>query len=535
MPPQLVAALKRAGTQVNGMTLGQKVIAVIGIGVLLLGGSAFYASVSKPDYVTVFSGLSGSDPGDTRDALVAAGIDAQLDGNAVTVPADQVSEAQAKAAQAGLPKGESSGGDVLASMGVTTTQLQQRAALQASLEQKIGSTLELLDGVQTASVQLAVPEKTVFEDQKQSTTAAVVVDTGTHEATTDEVNAMVSLVSRSVPDLKPADVTITDATGKLLTDDGTGAGGKRDELTTGYEQKMQSKIQSILDTTLGTGKAIATVNATLDMDATNRASTTYTNSGALPNSQTEASEEYSGAGAGVGGALGANGVFGVDGTSTTGGTTGDGSTYVKKSSTTDNANNVVVDNTVVAPGDVERQSVAVIVDQKAMDAFGGQQNLQTFLTTAVGFDQNRGDVVSVTPATLSTTAADAAAAALKAAAAEQKSEEQFALIKQGAIALGVLLLALVLFVAWRRAVKKGKREAVDIGELERLYPEVPVAVGQAGPAGLALPTANDAHLLTAPEPEPEALRRQEFGQLVDTQPAEVANLLRGWLAASKKG
>ena len=59
MPPQLIAALKRAGTQVNGMTLGQKVIAVIGIGVLLLGGSAFYASVSKPDYVAAFSGLSG--------------------------------------------------------------------------------------------------------------------------------------------------------------------------------------------------------------------------------------------------------------------------------------------------------------------------------------------------------------------------------------------------------------------------------------------------------------------------------------------
>jgi flagellar M-ring protein FliF len=235
----------------------------------------------------------------------------------------------------------------------------------------------------------------------------------------------------------------------------------------------------------------------------------------------------------VGGALGANGVFGVDGTSTTGGTTGDGSTYVKKSSTTDNANNVVVDNTVVAPGDVERQSVAVVVDQKSLDAIG-QANLQTMVTTAAGFDQNRGDVVSVTPATFDTTAKDAADAALKKAAAEQKSEEQFALIKQGAIALGVLLLALVLFIAWRRAVKKGKREAVDIGELERLYPEVPVAAGQAGP-GLALPTANDAHLLTAPEPEPEALRRQEFGQLVDTQPAEVANLLRGWLAASKKG
>jgi len=532
MPPQLVAALKRAGTQVNGMTLGQKVIAVIGIGVLLLGGSAFYAWASEPDYVTAFPGLSAEDAGAVRDALVAVNIPAELDGTSVTVPADQADEALVEAAKVGLPKGKTSGSAMLASMGVTSTQFQQKAAYQAALEERIGSTLGMLDGVQTASVQLAVPEKTVFEDQKQPTTAAVVVDTGTHQATTDEVNAMVSLVSSSVPDLMPADVTITDATGKLLTDDATGASGKREELTTGYEQKIQTEIQSVLDQALGAGKAITTVNATLNMDATNRASTTYTPSGAPANSETKESEKYTGAGSGAGGALGYNGVFGPDGTGVETGATGDGSAYTKDKSTTDNANNVVVDNTVVAPGDVERQSVAVVVDQKALEAFGGQQNLQTLLTTAVGFDENRGDVVSVTPATFDTTAKDAAAAALEAAAAEQKSQEQFALIKQGAIALGVLILALVLFIAWRRAVKKGRREAVDIGELERLYPEVPVAAGQ---AGLALPTASDAHLLTAPEPEPEALRRQEFGQLVDTQPAEVANLLRGWLAASKKG
>lgn len=531
MPPQLTAALKRAGTQINGMTLGQKVIAVIGIGVLLLGGSAFATWASKPEYVPVFSGLTGSDAGDTRDVLVAAGLDAQLSGDAIEVPADQEAEARAKASQAGLPKGKTSS-SMLDGMGITTSQFQQKALYQSALQDKIGQSLTLLDGVQTAAVQLAVPEKTVFEAQKEPTKAAVVVDTGTHEATTDEVNAMVSLVSNSVPDLKPANVSITDATGKLLTDDGTGSSGKRDELTNGFEAKVQSKVQSMLDETLGAGKALATVSATLNMDATNRASTTYTNSGALPNSQTTGSEKYSGAGAGVGGALGANGVFGVDGTSTTAGaTTGDGSSYVKENSTTDNANNVVVDNTTVAPGDVERQSIAVVVDQKALDAIG-QQNLQTMVSTAVGLDTNRGDVVSVTPATFDTTAKDAATAALAKATAQEKSDAQFALIKQGAIALGVLLLAIILLVAWRRAVKKGKREAVDLGELERLYPESPEVAGQ---ASFSLPAANDAHLLTAPEPEPEALRRQEFGQLVDTQPAEVANLLRGWLAASKKG
>ncbi|MGQ7297347.1 flagellar basal-body MS-ring/collar protein FliF [Quadrisphaera sp. KR29] len=533
MPPQLMAQLKKLGAQANGMSLGQKVLAVIGIGVLLLGGSAFYAYASKPDMVPVSSGVSDADAADITAALSGAGITSEYSGGAVSVPAAQASTAKMTIAAAGLPK-QKSGFALLDEQGITATQFQQKVTYQRAVEGDLATTIEQLDGVQSAVVHLAVPEDTVFTETKEPTKASVLIDTGISKATDDQVNSIIQLVSSSVPNLDPMQVTVSDAKGELLSAAGQGAVGQGDEQTAAYETKTQSTIQAMLDKTLGPGKAIASVNATLNFDKTNRISTTYTPSGALPSSQTTKEEVYNGGTAGVGGALGANGVLGVDGTDPAAGagtTTGAGG-YSKKENTQDNANNTVVDNTVVAPGAVQRLSVAVMVDPTALAGIG-QQNLQQTVAAAAGFDQARGDQVVITPATFDTSAADAAAKDLAAAKAAEKSEQQWALIKQGAIALGVLLLAIVLLIAWRRAVKKNKREAVDLGELERLYPEGPA--GPPAPMTALAPAADDSHLLVAPEPEPEALRRQEFGQLVDTQPAEVANLLRGWLAASKKG
>ncbi len=545
MPPQMMARLKAAGTQINGMTLGQKVVAVIGIGVLLLGGSAFFTWASKPDYVAVYSGGSDSDASAINEALTGAGITTQLQDGAVLVPSADKEQARLDIAAAGLPKGQASGYALLDAEGVTSSQFQQKVTYQRAIEGELASTIEGIDGVDTAVVHLAVPEQTVFTDSKGTTTASVLVSTRSGTELTDEqVNTIIGLVSSSVPDLAKNQVTVSDSTGRLLSSAGQGATGNQDDRTAGYESDQASNIQKMLDTVLGTGKSMATVNATLDFDAVSTATTTYTNSGALPLHSSSSNETLNGSGTGTtGGSLGCNGVLGTDTTGAactgaSGTTTGTGNGYVKKNDVVDNAVNTAVEQRVAAPGKVERQSVAVVVDQTALAAIGAD-NLKTMVASAAGADTTRGDVVTVTPANFSTTAADAAAKDLAAAKAQQAQEAQVSLIKQGAIGLGVLVLLIVLLVAWRRAMKKGARQPVDLGALERLYPEgASVQLAPAGAAasiaGYAAPPA-DGYQLVAPEPEPEALRRQEFGQLVDAQPTEVANLLRGWLAASKKG
>jgi flagellar M-ring protein FliF len=74
---------------------------------------------------------------------------------------------------------------------------------------------------------------------------------------------------------------------------------------------------------------------------------------------------------------------------------------------------------------------------------------------------------------------------------------------------------------------------VDIGELERLYPPTGPVVD---PDGAALALDGDrTPMLTPAGPDPAAMRRAEVGDLVDSQPAEVADLLRGWLTETKRG
>lgn len=535
MPPQLLDRLKSAGSSVSAMTLGQKVIAVIGVAVLVLGATAFGRWVSTPSLVPVYANLSGTDGQAIADILTQDGVpfEATNGGTGISIARESVDAEKMKIAAAGLPSDSSSGSAVLASSGITTSQFMEKANYQRAMEADLAKTIEQLDGVRTAVVHIAVPEETVFTDDKGKTTASVLVETTPGKTLTDsQIQSILNLTASSVPNLDPSQVTISDSTGRLLSAAGQGltGSGSSDARTQQYESDKAATIQQVLDKVLGPGKAIASVSAELNFDTTNEVKEEFDYPKQLPPlSSSTSTEKYTGTNGQTGGALGTNGVLGVDGTTTTNGGAG-GSGYDKEQSTVNNPINKTTTTSQLAPGTLKRQSIAVVVDEKAAKAMGMPQ-LQETIANAAGVLDTRGDSLSVTQATFDTSAADAAAKDLEAAKAEDAKAAQTKLITQGAIGLLALVFLLVVFIAWRRAAKRRpSREALDLGELERLYPAGPVV----GPDGVAALGAPGAPQLTPSAPDPAALRRAEVGELVDQQPAEVADLLRGWLADTRK-
>jgi flagellar M-ring protein FliF len=316
--------------------------------------------------------------------------------------------------------------------------------------------------------------------------------------------------------MDPADVTVADSTGAVLSAAGEGVTGAASDAQAQQEQEFEARLaanaQSILDTVVGPGHAKVSVRADLDFSKRDTTSESYSYVPGTPAlSETTNSEDYTGTGAAVGGVLGA------EDTATTG--SGD-STYNKDSTTSNNAVGKTVETIEGAPGAINRLTVSVVMDEASAGGLN-QQQIQAAISNAVGLDTARGDAISVATMAFDTTAAEQAAADLKAAEAAEKSAQLWSMVKTGGIALGIVLLVLVVWLRSRR-----NRE-----EYEELEDDGPLDFEPLQVESVRDPALDDRQARL------ESARREqvrgEISEMVSERPDEVATMLRGWFAESK--
>lgn len=534
--------LKKLGASFGSSTAAQKVVAVVAVVALVAGGVLFWRWASAPTMTPLFSNLAMADAGAITEQLDSTGTPYELaDGGAtVLVPRDMVYDLRLDMSAAGLPGDAGTGYALLDEQGVTASQFQQRTTWQRALEGELATTIGSIASVESARVQLAIPEDDVFADTAGTPTASVLVTTRPgQELTGGQVQSVLNLVSSSVEGMKPEDVTIVDAAGTLLSAAGAGgaAGGMRDQQTTDYESRVQGDLQQVLDRVVGPGKAVATVTADLDFDDVRSTEEVFTNpeGGPLALAESGSEEEYTGAsGALVGGQLGGTGIFGPDNiavpTQQTQGVDGvDAGGYTNSSTDRTNGVNKTTTQTQAAPGGVRRQSVSVVVDTEASRTIDLQQ-LQDAVSAAAGIDAARGDVLSVSQMPFDTAGADAAAEAAAAADAAEAAEARTALIQTVAVLAVVLLLLVVAAIAALRRRKKQQveEEPLDLGPME----PVPAPPPPPTEAIVAVPAPRPA--LEQPVKPPAAVAREEVVELAESSPDDVAELLRGWLTADKR-
>jgi flagellar M-ring protein FliF len=535
MPQQFNLVVRRMQRTVSGFTTGQKVVSVLVLAGLLLGGFAFARWASAPNYAPLFSNLASSDASAIVDKLNSASVPYKLTdgGQTILVPQDQVYAERLKMSGAGLPSAKNTGYSLLDQQGVTASQFQQQVAYQRAMEGELDNTIEAIGGVQTAIVHLAIPQQDVFLDDAQKPSASVLVNTGPGvELTQQQVQSIVHLVSSSIEGMDATQVTVVDGQGNLLSAAGDGsasaslAGATRGQETSDYESRTTAAVQAILDKVVGPGHAVAKVTAELDLDDTDTTTETMVapNPTAPPLSFTKNTETYNNStGTSSTGVLGPDNIAVPSGSSTAG--TGSGNSYVKTSETADNPYGKITEQRKSTPGKVVKQSVAVVVDSSVKGA--DLTKLQQAVSSAAGVDATRGDTISVTSMAFDTTAAAAAKKELQAAASAKSRDQFFGLVKTAAVVLLVLLVLGLAFVMSRRRPNT-ERELLELEMFEnsqRMPAAIGAGVGAAG-VGHALPAGPQLGGATAELVE----RRQAVHALVERQPDEVAELLRGWLA-----
>lgn len=532
MKQTLTRSFTRLRTTFTAFTPGQKVVAVVGTAAVLVAAVMVFRWIATPNYAPLYSNLAAEDASAIVDELNSQGVPYELTNNGATVmvPRDQVYDTRIALSGQGLPTSSSGDGyGILDDQGISTSEFQEQTDFKRAMEGELSSTIEAIDGVNTAVVQLALPAKEVFAEEQNPAKASVLVDTAAGSSFgAEQVQAVVHLVASSVDGLDPENVTVADAQGRVLSSSEGGALGAstRDQQVAEFERTKAAQIQAMLDRVLGPGNSTVQVTADLDFDKAVTESTTYQADPDLPPlSEASSTEQYDGP---ASGATGDVGVVGPDGQMDPAAGGGDAdSSYVKESSTQDNPVGSVVERRENAPGAVNMLGIGVVIDTNALQ---GRSTTDIADLIAAGnlIDRKRGDTVEVTPIIFDRTADEAAAAELAAAAKAAQDARMWQMIRYGGIALAVLA---VLLLAWARGQKRAKqREEATTYIVEQLKTDAAERAALAAAAAETQAVQSPAlAALERAEAANQAELRNELASMVEKQPEDVAALLRGWL------
>ncbi len=392
----------------------------LGAGIALAVGimaAVFMWSMKTSDYRVLLSNYSDRDGGAIVAALGQMAVPYKFseDGGTILVPSGQVYDARLKLAAQGLPRGGNIGFELMENQKMGTSQFIEQVNYQRAQEGELARTINSIGSVASSRVHLAIPKPSVFVREKQYPTASVMINLQSGR-TLDmgQVNAIVHLVSSSIPELPAKNVTVVDQNGSLLSGKTSDSNdpNKLDPSQLKYVRDIQDnlnrRIEAILTPLLGEGNVKAQVSAEVNFATVEKATETYS-----PNSNPEkntirsqksnestSSDPVKG---GIPGAASNQAGAGKDANAAQGGA----ATNAKRENIVNYEVDKVVSYTKEPVGGIKRLAVAVVVNLKSsVDAEGKttqkpltddeKAQVTALIKEAVGFSQDRGDTINLT-------------------------------------------------------------------------------------------------------------------------------------------
>jgi flagellar M-ring protein FliF len=409
----------------------RRVLPLIVMLVVIVIFALVYAWMQVTPYRPVMPGLQEADQQAAFESLRTADFKPKIDPatGQLTVPSDRFHEARIFLASQGLPKAGATGLDGLKDQSsMTTSQFMEQVKVNAAMEQELARSIMQIGSVQGARVHLATPKQSVFVRDRTPPKASVVLAPYPGRAVSaSQVQAIVHLVSSSVPYLTPDHVTVVDNVGKLMTESATeqklGMTSAQEQHKQQLEEVLRNRIMQILTPMVGEANVRSQVNLSLDFTQTESTTEDFDNREKGPRTRSEVLAEDRAAvrpAEGIPGSL-ANTPPATP--TTTNNTQVDPSKGQSESNSTlssRSTRNFELDRTVRyvrnASGGIKKVSVAVIVNERpapppaegtAADPNAPKslpytpqelEQMQQVVRGVVGFDEARGDIVSVVPA-----------------------------------------------------------------------------------------------------------------------------------------
>ncbi len=260
----------------NSLEKSQKTRIYITSAIVVLAVTISLIYLSRPNRIVLFTNSDQKQIGEMVKVLDDNGIwnEAKDNGTSIVIDSKNNNNAQIVLAQAGYPKEGFTFEDAISSIGITTTQDDKKHIWKRQQISDLEAKINMLDNIDEAAVTLATPETSIFlnASQEQQKPTAYVMVRPNKELTKTQIQGIVMLVSKSVENLNPSDVTVVDNNGNILNstslDDPISDASSQEELRKKRETELEQKVLSYFSggqfDNFDTLRVVA--NATLDFD-----------------------------------------------------------------------------------------------------------------------------------------------------------------------------------------------------------------------------------------------------------------------------
>lgn len=512
----------------KSMSNTRKIALVIITIVLVLSiGIIGYISLN-PKYTVLFSNLTTEDSGKIISNLDEKKVNYKIKDDSILVKESEVDKLRMEVlSQVNITEG-SHGFELFDSGKLGSTDEESRIMYQRALSGEIERTIKAFDEVESAKVNLVLPNDSAFVTTKTPASASVTVKLVKGCSLSEEqVKSIVYLVSGSVENLDKKDVTIVSDNLKLLTDgifDEESKASSVDtdkqlEATRKIEKEYENKILNVLEPIYRDNVKVS-VNALLNFDAVKQNNVTYD-----PEKSALVSEHTI-----------------TDKTGVTDENTSSSPVDNNMSNTQDdkkdnvpnggyseetkNYENTKSEEVVVkAQGQVDRITTSVVVNGDIDE--GTKASIEKLVADAIGVNKERGDSVSVEGMSFDTTYKDQAQAELD---AMKKAEAKATMRKLIALAIGgaAALIFIVVLISILR--KKNKAEDDDEEVIDETAAGLDVVIDNK-----PLDTVADLYKTLNLEVETEKERvMKEVKKYAEKKPEQVADVIKSWLTEEER-
>ncbi|MCF7800579.1 MAG: flagellar M-ring protein FliF [Candidatus Marinimicrobia bacterium] len=510
-------------------SIGQRIVIVTLLLGLVSTSIALVMWANRPEFDTLYSDLDAATAGKVISELRSAKVKYELQNNGKTilVPVNQVAEMRLKFAESGVVNNVIDGYEIFDQSSIGMTTFMQQLNLRRALEGELTKTVNEFPIVKHSRVHLVLPETKLFGKDQQGSASVVLYLQPGKKIGRDQVQSIAALVANSVEHIDQEDVVVVDADGKLLTDSRSddsamGSVGNRWDFQHTVETRLQNKVMNILTGIVGFENAVVQVAVDLNFEQISRTQELYD-----PDNVVVVGEERHTAST-------------VD--------TDSANQQLKNQTNEDVITNYELNKTVEHyvgdSGTIDKLSVAVLVngEYESSTAPDGEQvrtfkprssqqlqQIESLVRSAVGYDADRGDMVTVN--SIQFNAKDIAADLEYFKEVEQR-EMWGGIINKSLLGIGLL----VAFFLMRLMLRSTGKSLVEASEQLPAGPR-PTRL-ESGGSGYRVPEEEEiSEDLFMKKLSPEARAQikakdkmtEEVLGLAKEQPEDAARLIRTWL------
>ena len=522
----------------------KKLLAIIASSTLLVIVVAIFliARGHKTEYQTLFTSLSQSEAQQVVSLLQEQNVPYLYDGKSgsLKVPAQSVDTLRAQLLSKGYPKSGFTYNMYIGNSGLMTTESDKKQYTLYDLQDRLGATVRLFEGVRDAKVTIAegTEQNYALESDEPIEASASVVVTMEEGKSLGEKNAeaIKNLVARSVKGMNFTKVSVFDAgtmeeVGKDADEEGGGSATSITNLTATVENNIATNIKRVLAKIYGMENLAVSVKGTLNMAKLIQENTQYSvpekmeasdKTGLLHNEEV-AGENAGSSGENAAGVAGADANADTPRYTTQNGNNSANDGYANSSATREWLYNVLKEQKEISPGVLEDATVAVVINTD--DTSIPERDLINLVADASGISREEaGDKITILRSLNKTNV--------------QKTEEEktdtekqtvlsrfplWALIGAAASAFLLLLILILLILRAKKRKKlkmlmeeeKANQEALSVKPSDEITP---------------IDDTPDEYELNAEGRMIHGMKlKKSIGEFADQNPQVVAKLIQSWM------